>query len=592
MGFFKGLLEPMKRFSPLFVAVLGLTGALSWTILGQAQGEADVEAERFGSVEALIERYETDHNELARFYGYRVLSKSHAERLEKFYDQSMASLEKISFDDLSQAGRVDYLLMRHRLEYRKNSLSTDQRKLAEIEELVGFKNGILELYESYRQRGQMEGRPTAEKLAEIKKAVSKLKGKVALKEGEENLVTTAVLALRARKVIGELQRQLEGWYGFYAGFDPQFSWWVKQPYGELREELESYQKKLGELATGGKKGGEAPLVGDPIGAAALADDLAVEMLTYPPAELLAIGEREFAWCRAEMEKAAAEMGLGDDWEKALEVVKEDFVPPGEQDDLAAEIARDAMAFLDERNLVTVPELCAETWYLKMLGKQQQETLPYAVYFGQAIGLAYPTDEMSIEKKLMSLRGNNRHFTRAVIPHELIPGHHLQKFMAARYATHRKMFSTPFYVEGWALHWEMLLYDLKYPRTPQERIGMLFWRAHRCARIIVSLKFHLGEMTPEEMVTFLVEEVGMEESGARSEVRRYIGDSYSPLYQCGYMIGGLQLRALYQETVGQGKMSTREFHDTVLKLGPVPIEMVRATLLGTPLNRDHRASWRF
>lgn len=122
--------------------------------------------------------------------------------------------------------------------------------------------------------------------------------------------------------------------------------------------------------------------------------------------------------------------------------------------------------------------------------------------------------------------------------------------------------------------------------------MLFWRSHRCARIIVSLKFHLGEMTPEEMVAFLLGEVGMEESGARSEVRRYIGDTYSPLYQCGYMIGGLQLRALYKEIVGEGTMSPREFHDAVLKMGPVPIEIVRATLLGTPLTRDYRASWDF
>jgi hypothetical protein len=286
------------------------------------------------------------------------------------------------------------------------------------------------------------------------------------------------------------------------------------------------------------------------------------------------------------------MGFGDDWHNALEKVKSDFVPPGEQDDLATSIAREAIAFINERDLVTVPELCGETWYLTMLGKQQQETLPYAVYFGQAVGIAFPTNDMSVEQKLMSLRGNNRHFTRTVIPHELIPGHHLQKFMAERYSKHRRIFRTPFYVEGWALHWEMLLYDLKYPRTPEEQIGMLFWRAHRCARIIVSLKFHLGIMSPEEMVSFLVDEVGMEESGARGEVRRYIGDGYSPLYQCGYMLGGLQLRAIYQETVRAGEMTPKEFHDRVLKLGPVPIEMVRTSLLGGKLTRDWRAEWRF
>lgn len=587
---FGGVSGPMKRLSPLFAAILGLAGALSWTILGSAQEEAD--SEGFGSVAEFIKRYETDHNELARFYGRRALSQSHAERLEKFNDDSMASLKKIDFNDLSQAGRVDYLLMRHRLEYEKKSLETHRKKLAEIEDLVGFKKGVLELYEGYRQRGPMEARPTAEKLVGIHKAVSEIKGKVALGKDEGKLASTAVLAQRAQKVVGELQRKLDGWYRFYAGFDPEFSWWVRQPYGELEKELEAYQKKLGELVTGGKKGGEAPLVGDPIGAAALADDLAVEMLSYSPEGLLAIGEREFAWCRAEMKKAAAEMGFGKDWVKALDQVKEDFVPPGEQDDLSAEIANDAMEFLEKRSLVTVPDLCEETWYLKMLGKRQQETLPYAVYFGQAIGIAYPTDEMSLEQKLMSLRGNNRHFTRAVIPHELIPGHHLQRFMAARHATHRGIFRTPFYVEGWALHWEMLLYDLNYPRTPEERIGMLFWRSHRCARIIVSLKFHLGQMTPQEMISFLVNEVGLEESGATSEVRRYIGDSYSPLYQCGYMIGGLQLRALYRQTVGEGKISPREFHDSVLKMGPIPIEMVRAILLKTPLSCDHEASWGF
>jgi hypothetical protein len=314
----------MKRFSPLFVAVLGLA-ALSRTFLGNAQGEAKMKAERFGSVAELIERYETDRNELARFYGHRVLSQSHAERLGKFHDASMASLERIEFDGLSQAGRVDYLLMKHRLEYQKKSLATDQRKLAEIEALIGFKDGVLELYEGYRQGGPMEGRPTAEKLAKIQNAVSALKGKIALEAGEGKLVTTAVLALRAQKIVAELQRQLDGWYRFYAGFDPQFSWWVKQPYGELKEGLVAYRNKLGELVTGGKTGGEAPLVGDPIGAAALTDDLAVEMLAYSPAELLAIGEREFAWCRAEMEKAAAEMGFANDWRKALE--KNPLSPP-------------------------------------------------------------------------------------------------------------------------------------------------------------------------------------------------------------------------------------------------------------------------
>jgi uncharacterized protein (DUF885 family) len=122
--------------------------------------------------------------------------------------------------------------------------------------------------------------------------------------------------------------------------------------------------------------------------------------------------------------------------------------------------------------------------------------------------------------------------------------------------------------------------------------MLFWRMHRAARIIISLKFHLGEMSPQEMIDFLVERVGHETTGATAEVRRYIGGEYGPLYQCAYTIGGLQLRALRAELVESGRMSDRQFHDAVLQQNSMPVELIRAALTELPLTRDSRASWRF
>jgi uncharacterized protein (DUF885 family) len=116
--------------------------------------------------------------------------------------------------------------------------------------------------------------------------------------------------------------------------------------------------------------------------------------------------------------------------------------------------------------------------------------------------------------------------------------------------------------------------------------------HRCARIIVSLKFHLGKMKPVEMVGFLINRVGHERLGATSEVRRYISDGVPPLYQCAYMTGALQLRALHREIVGAGKMTEREFNDKLLTYGPIPIELIRADLLNLPLASDAKASWRF
>jgi uncharacterized protein (DUF885 family) len=165
-------------------------------------------------------------------------------------------------------------------------------------------------------------------------------------------------------------------------------------------------------------------------------------------------------------------------------------------------------------------------------------------------------------------------------------------MTARHRTHRRLFATPFWGEGWALYWEMLLWDLDFARSPEDRVGMLFWRKHRCARIVFSLSFHLEKMTAPEAVAFLVERVGHERNNAEAEVRRSVGGSYGPLYQAAYMLGGLQLRALHKELVGPGKMTNRAFHDAVLKENSIPIEMVRADLTGQALAKDFRSRWRF
>jgi uncharacterized protein (DUF885 family) len=200
--------------------------------------------------------------------------------------------------------------------------------------------------------------------------------------------------------------------------------------------------------------------------------------------------------------------------------------------------------------------------------------------------------MSHEQKLMSMRGNNIHFSRATVHHELIPGHYLQRFMNERNRPYRRLFATPFWTEGWSLYWEMLLWDLGFPKTPENRIGMLFWRMHRCARIIFSLSFHLGKMTAAECVDFLVNRVGHERENAAAEVRRSFETEYPPLYQSAYLLGGLQFRALHRELVASGKMTNRQFHDTILQGNSIPVELVRATLTGQRLTREFVPGWKF
>ena len=260
--------------------------------------------------------------------------------------------------------------------------------------------------------------------------------------------------------------------------------------------------------------------------------------------------------------------------------------------MMAELTREGIEFVKKHDLVTIPEIADKYWRLEMISPENQRFWPFAFYGGQTIGVAAPADSMSHDAKLQSMRGNNRHFSRIVVPHELIPGHHLQGFMASRVRPYRGTFTTPFFVEGWALYWEMKFWDMNFAESPEDRVGMLFWRMHRCARIIISLKYHLGEMTPQQMIDFLVDRVGHERDNATSEVRRYIGPDYAPLYQAAYMLGGLALRSLHEEAVTKGGMKERDFNDALLTYGAIPIELVRAGILNTPLARDSEPVWNF
>jgi uncharacterized protein (DUF885 family) len=355
--------------------------------------------------------------------------------------------------------------------------------------------------------------------------------------------------------------------------------------------LQNYQSFLSEKLVGIKADDKTTIIGDPIGKEALLRELEYEMIPYTPEELVEIANKEFAWCELEMKKASREMGYGDDWKKALEAVKQKYVEPGKQPELIRDMAFEAIEFLEKKDLVTIPKVARDGWRMEMMSPERQLIAPFFLG-GEVVQVSYPTNTMTHEQKMMSLRGNNPHFSHAVVHHELIPGHHLQGFMIDRYRPYRQSFYTPFWMEGWALYWEFLLWDLNFNTTPEDRVGALFWRMHRCARIIFSLSFHLEKMSPNEAVDFLVEKVGHERENALGEVRRSFSGDYGPLYQIAYMIGGLQFYNLHKDLVGGKKMTNKQFHDAILKENAIPVEMVRAILTKQKLTKDYKPNWRF
>jgi len=539
-----------------------------------------------------VNRYLEDKAAIERRYEVRY-SAARINRLTEFHLGWQVRLKELSFDDLNHEGQVDYIALRNRIDYDLEALGLEEERGQEISPLLPFADSLRRLQENRHDRQRVHPRTAAGTLNSVANEVSELTDELTADDADatdrwEDI--SPVVASRAANEVQNLRTVLADWNTFYNGYDPMFNFWVPEPYTRVDTALESYAEAINEHLVGISKEEKAPIIGDPVLEEGLRADLTVEMIPYTAEELIRIGEQEFAWIENQFRIVANDMGYGDDWLAALEHTKNLAPPPGEKPWAIFDIADYSENFIEDLDNITLPGLSREVWRLKMQTPERQLINPF-FSGGEVTRVSYPTSGMAHEDKMMSMRGNTPHFNFATVHHELVPGHHMQGFMSNRFNQHRgRLNRTPFWGEGWALYWEFLLWDADFPRNDPDKIGMLFWRLHRAARIIFSLNYHLGNWTPEQAVDFLVERVGHERANAEAEVRRTARDA--PLYQIAYMIGALQFRKLYEEIVESGDMTAREFHDAVMQGGRLPVELVRARLTGQPLTRDFESQWRF
>ena len=557
------------------------------------------------SMQALIERYSADQDSLRRVYTDR-LSPTTRQRMSDFQATWRQQLAEVKFEALDQEGKADYLLLKNHLDRVEHRSAVDEAQWKEVEPLLPFAAGIFSLEDARRRVEPANGEQIASQLNAMATAIagkrkeleaSLVPPKAKTDQGKEKDTAPTVsrpdriAAWHAAEDADRLRRQLQQWFAFYDGYDPTVTWWAAEPYKKVDQGIKDYTAFLREKVAGIAPDDKSTVIGVPVGRAALMAQLDDEMIPYTPEELIAMAREQMAWCKQEMIRASRDMGYGDDWRKALEKVKDSYVEPGQQPQLIHDLAIEGIEFAEKNNLVTIPELAKETYGMEMMSPERQLVNPFFTG-GDVISVSYPTDTMTFEERMMSMRGNNPGFSHATVFHELIPGHWLQEFMSERYRPYRQQFETGFWIEGNAFYWEMVFWDHGFDHTPEQRVGALFWRMHRCARILFSLSFHLGLMTPEQAVDLLVNEVGHERDNAVAEVRRSVNGSYDPLYQCAYMLGALQFRALHHELVDSKTMTDRQYHDAILRENMMPVAMLRAILTNQKLTPDFKSTWRF
>lgn len=161
-------------------------------------------------------------------------------------------------------------------------------------------------------------------------------------------------------------------------------------------------------------------------------------------------------------------------------------------------------------------------------------------------------------------------------HEGVPGHHWQISIAQELKglpQFRKVIPFTAYAEGWALYTEWLAKQAGwYDRDPFGDLGRLRDELFRAVRLVVDTGIHAKHWTREQAIAYMRDKTGMGEKEVKSEIERYI---VNPGQACAYKVGMLkiqELRAHAQQQLGD-KFDEREFHDTVLKNGSLPLEIL-------------------
>jgi uncharacterized protein (DUF885 family) len=570
-----------KRLIPLSLIVVFM---MSYFSVEQAYSATQTSGDE--PLSTLIEIFDEDDSVLNRRYSVQY-SHEYFERFDRFYQEWLARLDNLDFNSLSHRDRVDFHLLKNHIQRRNYFMKLDHDQFLAIENWLPDTESIMAFINTRRYGTKPDAKAVAARMVQWAAEVDSLQ---ALLQSSPPLLMKDANA--ASDAMEDIFDNLENAYDFYHGYDIEFTWWAEKPFENLTSSWTAYSETIdGYFDAANEQIDDSGIVGNPIGREEIERRLEFEMITYSPQELIDIAEHQFAKAEQEMLKASRELGFGDDWRAALEYVKEQYVEPGRKPELIMRLYNESMDFIEDRDMLSIPPLAKEVWRMEMMSPERQLVSPFFLG-GEVIRISYPTNTMGHEAKRMSMRGNNPHFNRATVHHELIPGHHLQGFMTRRYSTYRSPFRTSFWGEGWALYWELLLWDKGFAETPEDRIGMLFWRTHRYARIIFSLNYHLGNWTPQQSIDYLVERVGHEYANAEAEVRRSFTGGYGPLYQIAYMIGGMHFYSLYQDLVENGDMNAKEFHDRILKEGSIPVRMVKSILTEEPLEKFEIEDWNF
>ncbi|MCS7173324.1 MAG: DUF885 domain-containing protein [Armatimonadetes bacterium] len=298
-----------------------------------------------------------------------------------------------------------------------------------------------------------------------------------------------------------------------------------------------------------------------------------------------IGEQELLRLREAVEEAGRRLAPGRSPAEVVRMLAEEHPSEEELLPLVRALVEELRAFLEERDVVTLPvgdRLHVEPtppflrWAFALMDTAGpfEETSTDSYYY-----LTLPEADWSPQQKEEWMRRFDPYTLRNTTVHEVYPGHYVHFLHLRRLSSRvRRVFHAYSFVEGWAHYAEEMLVEQGYGGE-KLRLAQLLDALLRAVRLVVSIGMHTEGMTVAQAVRRFREDAYLEPLPAYWEAQR---GTFDPGY-LNYTLGKLMLHKLRRDYESErgGAFRLREFHDRLLQLGAPPIPVARQALLRNP-----------
>lgn len=311
-----------------------------------------------------------------------------------------------------------------------------------------------------------------------------------------------------------------------------------------------------------------------------------EMVNVPLDELLKIGYADLRKNQHQFQEVAKQVDPHKTPQQILADLEKDHPAPGDLLNSFRAVLGGLRDFIQQHKIVDVPSpvlpILEETPpFMRALTFASMDTPgPYEKVAKEAyFNVTLPERGWTQAHVQEHMEAFNRGTIISTAIHEAYPGHYVQFLWVQQIQSKvRKLLGANSNAEGWAHYCEQMMLDEGYGGgDPKLRLGQLQDALLRDARYIVGIEMHTGKMTFEQGVDFFVKEGYQPRATGDRETKRGTSD---PTYLY-YTLGKLQIMKLredYKKAKG-ARFKLEEFHDSFLKQGFPPIQIVRHALLG-------------